>query len=115
MIWLLLDPLPLPVSKLDRQHAGRRRKRDNFLMGGDGGRGRGGAKSYDHKKAWSSISHQILSGCFHLIKYFDFVGPDVLCAVEILHGAAGEQQREEALALHLLLPVLYLLLILCQK
>jgi hypothetical protein len=32
-------------------------------------------------------------------------GPDVLGAVEILHGAAGEQQREEALALHLLLPV----------
>jgi hypothetical protein len=41
------------------------------------------------------------SGCFHLIKDFDLVGADVLCAVEILHGAAGEQQREEALALHL--------------
>jgi hypothetical protein len=84
------------------------------MLTGDGGRG--GAKSYDRKKAWSSISHQIFSGCLYLIKDFDLVGPDVLCAVEVLHGTAGEQQREEALALHLPPPsALYLLLILCQK
>jgi hypothetical protein len=50
------------------------------------------------------------------IKDFELVGPDVLCAVEVLHGAAGEQQREEALALRLPPPsALYFLLILCQK
>ncbi len=52
---------PTPVSKLDRRHTGRLRKRDNFLTG-EGGRGgwpRG--KSYDRKEAWSSIIHSILS------------------------------------------------------
>jgi hypothetical protein len=40
MIWLLPLPLPLsPVSKLDRQHTGRLRKRDNLLMGEEEGKG----------------------------------------------------------------------------
>jgi hypothetical protein len=57
MIWLLPPPLPHLLSlsstgdtQTDKeiQHADRR---------GDGG----GAKSYDRKKAWSSINHSILS------------------------------------------------------
>jgi hypothetical protein len=47
-----------PVSKLDPRHTGRLRKRDNLLPGERGGRA---AKSYDRKKAWSSINHSILS------------------------------------------------------
>ncbi len=62
MIWLLAHPPP--VSKLDRRHTGKLRKRDNLLLGG--GRGKGGrgwarAESYDRKKAWSSRNHSILS------------------------------------------------------
>ncbi len=49
-----------PVSKLDRRHTGRLRKRDNLLTG-EGGWGGGGAKSYDGEKAWSSINHSKLS------------------------------------------------------
>jgi hypothetical protein len=61
MIWLLGHLLPpSPVSKLDRQHAGRLRKRDNLLTGG--GRGGRGAESHDRRKAWSSIQHSMLSG-----------------------------------------------------
>ncbi len=38
MIWLFPLPLPLPVSKLDRRHTWRLRKRDNLLPGeGAGG------------------------------------------------------------------------------
>jgi hypothetical protein len=51
-------PSPLPVIKLDRRHIGRLRKRDNLLTG-DGGGGGGKAKSYDGKKAWSSINHSV--------------------------------------------------------
>ncbi len=43
-------PAPAPVFNLDRQHTGRLRKTDNLLTG-QGGRGGGGAKSYDRKKA----------------------------------------------------------------
>jgi hypothetical protein len=32
MIWLLSRPPPSPVSKLDRRHTGRLRKRDNLLL-----------------------------------------------------------------------------------
>ncbi len=39
MIWLLPHPLPSPVSKLDRRHTGRLRKRDNLLTE-EGGRRR---------------------------------------------------------------------------
>ncbi len=55
-IWLLPHLLPpsSPVSKLDRRHTGRLRKRDNFLTG-EWGTG-GGAKSYEGEKAWSSIN-----------------------------------------------------------
>ncbi len=53
--------LLFPVSKPDRRHTGRLRYRDNLLTG-EGEWGRGGAKSYDSKKAWSSINPSILSG-----------------------------------------------------
>ncbi len=61
MIWLLAHPLPpSPISKLDRRHTGRLRKRDNVLTGG-WGEGEGEEQNqYDRKKAWSSIT----------IKYF---------------------------------------------
>ncbi len=65
VVWFGSSPSPFPpslVSKLDRRHTGRLRKRDNLLTGkggdGDGGRG---AESYVRKKAWPSINHSILS------------------------------------------------------
>ncbi len=57
MIWLL----PSPVRKRDRQHTGKLRMRDNFLMVVEGGRGGRGAESNDRKKAWVSKNHTILS------------------------------------------------------
>jgi hypothetical protein len=51
---LNLSP-PLPVSKLDRRHRGRLRKRDNLVLGEGRVGEREGAKSYDGEKAWSSI------------------------------------------------------------
>jgi hypothetical protein len=59
MIWL--HPPPLPPSS-DRQHIGRLKKRDNFLMGEEGEEVGGGAKSYDGEKAWVSINYSKLSG-----------------------------------------------------
>ncbi len=54
-------PPPSPISELDRRHTGRMRKKDNLLTG-EGGRGVGGAKSYeDGEKTWSSINNSILS------------------------------------------------------
>jgi hypothetical protein len=49
-----LDRCPSPVSKLDRRHTGRPRKRDNLLTGGRGSRGQwvgGGSKADDGEKA----------------------------------------------------------------
>ncbi len=54
-IWFGSSPPP-PVSKLERRHTGRLRKRDNLLTGEGGGWG--GVKSYE--RAWSSITHWIL-------------------------------------------------------
>jgi hypothetical protein len=65
MIFLQVHPphIPSAVSKLDRRHTGRPRKKDN-LPTGDGGErvGLGAAESYDRKKARSSINPLILSG-----------------------------------------------------
>jgi hypothetical protein len=45
MIWLLPhQPPPYPISKLDRRHTGRLRKRDNLLTGEGGGGGGGRAQ-----------------------------------------------------------------------
>jgi hypothetical protein len=63
MIWFLSYPHS-PVSKLDRRHTGRLRKRDNLQTEGRWGGGEGsgrGAESYDCKKSWSSINHSIMS------------------------------------------------------
>ena len=61
MIWLLVHPLPLsPVSKLDRRHTGRLRKRDNFLKG-QGTRGWARRRIIRRKKSWSSINYTILT------------------------------------------------------
>ncbi len=60
---MVLPILPLsPVSKLDRLHIGRLRKRDNKPTEEGWGGGYRGAKSYDRKKAWCSINLLILSG-----------------------------------------------------
>jgi hypothetical protein len=61
MIWF---PPSLPVSKLDRRHTGRLRKRDNYLMGEGGVQV--GAKADDGAKAWSSINYSILSSLLPL-------------------------------------------------
>jgi hypothetical protein len=52
---------PSPVSKLDRRHTGRLRKRDNLLTGEEEGV-RGEAELYESERAWSSVNHSILSG-----------------------------------------------------
>jgi hypothetical protein len=57
MIWLLPHSPP-PLSKLDRWHAERLRKRVNLLAERGGGGGEG-AKLYDIEKAWSSITQHI--------------------------------------------------------
>ncbi len=54
-------PPPITVSKLDRRHTGRLRKRDNLLTG-EGVGGGWGAESYNCQKTWSSVNHSILSG-----------------------------------------------------
>jgi hypothetical protein len=54
-------PPPSPVSKRDRQHTGRLRKRQ-LADGRERGGGGGGAKSHRSEKAWSSINHSILFG-----------------------------------------------------
>ncbi len=58
MIWLLAHPPPpSTVSKLDRRHTGRMRKRDNLLTWKGGGEG----EEPNHKKAWSSRNYSIFS------------------------------------------------------
>jgi hypothetical protein len=64
MAYDLAPPPPPPppftgVSKLDRRHTGRLRKRDNLRTGEGGGDGRE-AESYDPKKTWSSLNQVIL-------------------------------------------------------
>jgi hypothetical protein len=54
-------PSPLLSVSLIRRHTVRLRMSDNLLTG-EGGGGGAGAKSYDHKKVWSSINHPLLSG-----------------------------------------------------
>jgi hypothetical protein len=50
-------PPPSHISKLDRRHIGK--LRENLLTGEEVGGV--GAKSYDGEKAWSAITHLILS------------------------------------------------------
>jgi hypothetical protein len=59
---------PSRVSKLDRRHKGRPRKRDTILTGEGGGEGVKGAKSYDVERAWSSINYLIVSGISKLVQ-----------------------------------------------
>jgi hypothetical protein len=62
MIWLppTSSGSPKSVSKLDRRHTGRLRKKDNL----ETLEGWGGAKSYDSEKAWPSINNSILCGLY---------------------------------------------------
>jgi hypothetical protein len=58
LIWLLPHYPPSFVSKLDRRHTGRLRKRDNLLARGGGWVSE---EPNDWEKALSSINHSILS------------------------------------------------------
>jgi hypothetical protein len=73
MIWLLAHPLPRFPLVLDpvTHTKGRLGKRDNLLTGGGEGGGLG-VKSYNCKKAQSSINHSILSGIILLYIYLPF-------------------------------------------
>ncbi len=54
-------PPPSSVSKLDRRHTGRLRKRDKLLTG-EGGKGVGEEPNHTTAKtAWSFINHSVLS------------------------------------------------------
>jgi hypothetical protein len=57
---MICHPLSSPVSKLDRRHIERLRKREN-LMKWEGAGGGGGARSYDGEKTRFSINHSLLS------------------------------------------------------
>jgi hypothetical protein len=62
MIWLLAH-LPAPISRLQVVSLSQSSYVSPVeLTNGRGGRSEGGAKSYDHEKAWSSIYYPILSG-----------------------------------------------------
>jgi hypothetical protein len=54
-------PHPRPVNKLDRYNGTLRKSKERQLLTGEGGRGGGGAISYDGEKVWSFIIHEILS------------------------------------------------------
>jgi hypothetical protein len=63
--YYLAPPPPSPpltpsesVSKLDRRHTRRLRKRNNLLTGEKGEGGGEGAKSYESKKVWFFINHK---------------------------------------------------------
>jgi hypothetical protein len=73
MIWLP----PPPISKLDRRHTGRLRKRDNLLTWGGGGRG---AKLYECEKALFFKSFNILC-----MRHMPRIKPETLerCAIFI--------------------------------
>ncbi len=62
--WFASTPTfsPSPVSKLDQRHTGRL-KMTPCWQGGRSGRG---AESCDHKKAWFSMHHSILSGVIEI-------------------------------------------------
>ncbi len=56
-------PLRFPVSKLSLLHSLPVYRWSSLLTGEVGGKGGGGgAKSYDHMKAWPSLYHSIFSG-----------------------------------------------------
>jgi hypothetical protein len=60
---IMLHALPLPLSHQQARPATHRKtakERENLITE-EGGRGWGGAESYDSEKAWSSIKHSILS------------------------------------------------------
>ena len=62
MIWLLAH-LPAPISRSQVVSLSQSSYMSPVeLTNGRGGRSEGGAKSYNHEKAWSSIYYPILSG-----------------------------------------------------
>ncbi len=72
MARLHAHPLPTPVSKLDRRHTGRLRKRGTLMTGERRGRGGRGAKLYESKKAWphkvlTYVEYKAVSGVFQNI------------------------------------------------
>ncbi len=67
LTWLLADPLPCTFSRQEARPATHRKTKKERQVavgswGGGGERGDGqGAESKDHKEAWSSINHSLLS------------------------------------------------------
>jgi hypothetical protein len=62
MIWLHAYPLLPPLPSVSRLAAHRKTEKERQHLSAWRGRGGGqGAKSFDRKKAWSSINHLILS------------------------------------------------------
>jgi len=61
MIWLLPPPTPPPTRPVSSTGDTQEDRKRDFLLTVEGVGFRGGAKSYDGKKAWSSITHSILS------------------------------------------------------
>jgi hypothetical protein len=53
---------PSAISKLDRRHSGKLRKKDNLPKGEWEEKVGRGSESCDRKKDWSSINHSILAG-----------------------------------------------------
>ncbi len=61
MIWLLPTPFPLPSISSTATH--RKAEKERKLTDRrEGGGSRGGAKSDDSEKAWSSTNQSVLSG-----------------------------------------------------
>ncbi len=76
IFWLLPSRLPPPVSKLDRRHTGRLRKRESSLtVEGEGGWGR--SQIIHGEKAWFSVNHLIpygiISYLMHVCKRQDYL------------------------------------------
>jgi hypothetical protein len=71
MTWLLAQPPPPTVNKLDQRHRGRLRKRDNLLTG-DGRKGLGHRVYYNLSTGWARRPHRITarkSGHLLIIQY----------------------------------------------
>jgi hypothetical protein len=74
--------------------------RRSSLLTGEGGRGGGGAKSYDHAKAWPFINHSIFSELnveekqtnvlisTVIGRYYSIVVSEI-CTVQLLQGGGG--------------------------
>ncbi len=97
MFWFLAHPSPSPVSKLSIFLSLPVCRRLSLLTG-EGGRGVCGAKSYGREKAWSSISHSILSDPTRIytlqLAYARMFNDDISVLLRyLLHGSVEGQNK----------------------